>query len=82
MRILVLCTGTVAAAKWPKVICNTSLENADTSAGRGDAWRATCVLIAVMKDGVDIGHHTSTNVDEYAHIAFYHAIMVCGAIQS
>jgi arsenate reductase len=34
--------------------------------------------VAVMKeDGIDISHHTSNHVDEYAHILFDYVITVC-----
>ena len=34
--------------------------------------------IAIMReDGIDISHHTSTNVDEYRGLAFDHVITVC-----
>ena len=34
--------------------------------------------VAIMKDdGIDISHHTSNHVDEYAHIDFDYIITVC-----
>ena len=79
MRILVLCTGNS---------CRSQMAHGYLQRFGGDALEVFSagiethgvhrLAIAVMKeDGIDIGHHTSNNVDEYRHIPFDHVITVC-----
>lgn len=34
-------------------------------------------IAAMAEDGIDISHHTSNNITEYAHVAFDQIITVC-----
>lgn len=79
MRILVLCTGNSCRSQ----MAHGYLEHfAGTHAKVYSAGVETHGVnpraIAIMKeDGIDIGHHTSNNVDEYRDIVFDHVITVC-----
>jgi arsenate reductase (thioredoxin) len=78
-KILVLCTGNS---------CRSQMAEGYLRAFAGDAAEIYSAgvethgvnprAVAVMKeDGVDISHHTSNNMDEYAHINFDIVITVC-----
>ncbi len=79
MKILVLCTGNSCRSQiaegYLRYFANGRAEI--YSAGvetHGVNPRA----IAIMKeDGIDISHHTSNNINEYAGVAFDYIITVC-----
>ena len=79
MKILVLCTGNSCRSQ----IAHGYLQHfagrrAEIFSAGVETHGVNPRAIAVMKeDGIDIGHHTSNNVDEYGDIAFDHVITVC-----
>ena len=79
MKILVLCTGNSCRSQ----IAHGYLEHlagklAVVYSAGVETHGVNPRAIAVMKeDGIDIGHHTSNNVNEYQDIAFDHVITVC-----
>jgi len=78
-NILVLCTGNSCRSQLLQGYLQQALGNAATvySAGvevHGVNPRAVRVM---AEDGVDISHHTSNHVDEYAHVPFDYVLTVC-----
>jgi len=77
--ILVLCTGNSCRSQLLHGYLQQALGHKATvySAGvevHGVNPRAVRVL---AEDGVDISHHTSNHVDEYAHVPFDYVLTVC-----
>ena len=78
-RILVLCTGNSTRSQMAHGYLQQFVgDNAEVlSAGvetHGLNPRAVATMAA---DGIDISHHTSNHVDEYAHLPIDHVITVC-----
>ncbi len=78
-NILILCTGNSCRSQMAEAyVRHFHGDVADVySAGietHGLNLRAVQVL---MEDGIDISHHTSNHVDEYAHISFDLVVTVC-----
>ena len=78
-RILVLCTGNSCRSQ----IAHGYLEHfgkdkVEVSSAGIETHGVNPRAIATMKeDGIDISHHTSNNVNEYADKAFDYVITVC-----
>ncbi|RSK25003.1 arsenate reductase ArsC [Hymenobacter metallilatus] len=78
-NILVLCTGNSCRSQLLHGYLEQALGDRATvySAGvevHGLNPRAVRVM---AEDGVDISHHTSNHVDEYAHVPFDYVLTVC-----
>jgi arsenate reductase len=78
-NVLVLCTGNSCRSQLLHGYLNQELGDQATvySAGvevHGVNPRAVRVM---AEDGVDISHHTSNHVDEYAHVPFDYVLTVC-----
>ena len=78
-NVLVLCTGNSCRSQLLHGYLNQELGDQATvySAGvevHGVNPRAVRVM---AEDGVDIRHHTSNHVDEYAHVPFNYVLTVC-----
>ena len=78
-RILVLCTGNSTRSQMAHGYLQQFVgDNAEVlSAGvetHGLNPRAVATMAA---DGIDISHHTSNHVDEYAHLPIDYVITVC-----
>ncbi|RZL06340.1 MAG: arsenate reductase ArsC [Hymenobacter sp.] len=76
---MVLCTGNSCRSQLLHGYLNQELGDQATvySAGvevHGVNPRAVRVM---AEDGVDISHHTSNHVDEYAHVPFDYVLTVC-----
>lgn len=78
-RILVLCTGNSARSQMAEGYLQTFAGNRAEVLSAGVAPHGVNPLsIQVMaEDGIDISHHTSNHVDEYAAIPFDYVITVC-----
>ncbi|MBL7985669.1 MAG: arsenate reductase ArsC [Flavobacteriales bacterium] len=79
MRILVLCTGNSCRSQMAHgYLQHFAGTRAEVYSAGVETHGVNPRAIAVMKeDGMDISHHTSTNVDEYRDIVFDHVITVC-----
>ena len=79
MRILVLCTGNSCRSQMAQgYLQHFAGKRAEIFSAGVETHGVNPRAIAVMKeDGIDISHHTSTNVEEYDDIAFDHVITVC-----
>ena len=79
MRILVLCTGNSCRSQMAQgYLQHYAGKRAEIYSAGVETHGVNPRAIAVMKeDDIDISHHASTNVDEYADIAFDHVITVC-----
>ncbi|MGI4742662.1 MAG: arsenate reductase ArsC [Janthinobacterium lividum] len=78
-NVLVLCTGNSCRSQLLQGYLQQALGARATvySAGietHGLNPRAVCVM---AEDGVDISHHTSNHVDEYAAVPFDYVLTVC-----
>ena len=78
-NVLVLCTGNSCCSQLLHGYLTQELGDQATvySAGvevHGVNPRAVRVM---AEDGVDISHHTSNHVDEYAHVPFDYVLTVC-----
>ncbi len=79
MRILVLCTGNSCRSQIAHgYLQHLAGRQADVYSAGVETHGVNPRAIAVMReDGIDIAHHTSNNVTEYADVAFDHVITVC-----
>ena len=79
MRILVLCTGNSCRSQMAHgYLQHYAGKRAEVFSAGVETHGVHPLAIAVMQeDGIDIGHHTSNNVDAYREIAFDHVITVC-----
>lgn len=78
-NILVLCTGNSCRSQIAEAYLRHFADSTVTvySAGietHGVNPRAIAVL---AEDGIDISHHTSNHVDEYANVQFHTVLTVC-----
>ena len=79
-NILVLCTGNSCRSQMAHGYLNHFLDNKTVkvySAGIETHGLNPGALAIMKEDGLDITHHTSNNVTEYAEIAFDYIITVC-----
>ena len=79
MRILVLCTGNSCRSQMAHgYLEHFAGERAEIMSAGVETHGVNPRAIAVMmEDQIDISHHTSNHVDEYADIEFDHVITVC-----
>lgn len=79
MNILVLCTGNSCRSQMAEGYLRQLAGKKATVYSAGvETHGLNPRAVAVMKeDGIDISHHTSNHVDEYAHILFDYVITVC-----
>jgi len=80
INILVLCTGNSCRSQMAHGYLNHFLDNKTVkvySAGIETHGLNPGALAIMKEDGLDITHHTSNNVTEYAEIAFDYIITVC-----
>ena len=79
MKILVLCTGNSCRSQIAQGYLHYFAgKRAEIFSAGVETHGVNPRAIAVMKeDHIDIGHHTSNNVDEYRDIEFDHVITVC-----
>ena len=78
-RILVLCTGNSARSQLAQgYLQHFAGKAAEVYSAGVDPKGVNPLAVQVMaEDGIDISHHTSNHVDEYADIAFDYVITVC-----
>lgn len=78
-NVLVLCTGNSCRSQLMHGYLTQLLGEKATVYSAGiETHGVNPKAIAVMQeDGVDIGHHTSNHVDEYANVPFNYVITVC-----
>jgi arsenate reductase len=78
-NVLVLCTGNSCRSQLMHGYLAQSLSNQATVYSAGiETHGVNPKAIQVMReDGVDISHHTSNHVDEYATVPFDYVITVC-----
>lgn len=78
-KILVLCTGNSCRSQMAHgYLQHFGAERvAIFSAGVETHGVNPKAIAAMAEDGIDISHHTSNNITEYAHVAFDHIITVC-----
>lgn len=79
-NILVLCTGNSCRSQMAHGYLNEFLDNKSVnvySAGIETHGLNPGALMIMKEDGIDISHHTSNHVDEYANINFDYIITVC-----
>lgn len=78
-NVLVLCTGNSCRSQLAEgYLRHFAKEKAKIYSAGIEAHGVNPRAIATMKeDGIDISHHTSNLVDEYATIAFDYIITVC-----
>ncbi len=79
MRILVLCTGNSCRSQMAHgYLQHFAGKRAKVFSAGVETHGENPRAVAIMKeDGIDIGHHTSNNVDEYRDLSFDHVITVC-----
>lgn len=79
MNILILCTGNSCRSQMAHGYLQQFAGNRATVYSAGvETHGLNPRAVAVMKeDGIDISHHTSNHVDEYAHINFDYVVTVC-----
>ncbi|MCW5906770.1 MAG: arsenate reductase ArsC [Chitinophagales bacterium] len=79
MNILVLCTGNSCRSQIAEAYLRHFAGDKATVYSAGvETHGLNPRAVAVMKeDGIDISHHTSNHVDEYAHVSFDYVITVC-----
>ncbi|QOI97974.1 MAG: arsenate reductase ArsC [Flammeovirgaceae bacterium] len=78
-KILVLCTGNSCRSQIAEgYLRHFAKGKADIFSAGIEAHGVNPRAVAIMKeDGIDISHHTSNNVSEYAHMDFDYVITVC-----
>ena len=79
-KVLVLCTGNSCRSQIAHGYLNhfTDREKVTVYSAGVETHGVNPNAVSVMKeDGIDISHHTSNNVDEYAAIPFDYVITVC-----
>lgn len=78
-NILVLCTGNSCRSQMAHGYLNQfASEKANIYSAGIETHGLNPGALAIMKeDGIDITHHTSNHVDEYAHVDFDYIITVC-----
>ncbi len=79
-NILVLCTGNSCRSQMAHGYLNHFLDNGVAtvySAGIETHGLNPGALAIMKEDGIDISHHTSNHVDEYADIDFDYIVTVC-----
>ncbi|HZX75036.1 MAG TPA: arsenate reductase ArsC [Cyclobacteriaceae bacterium] len=78
-KILVLCTGNSCRSQIAHGYLNKFVNGkADVYSAGIETHGVNPKAIQTMKeDGIDISHHTSNNVNEYANINFDYVITVC-----
>ena len=78
-RILVLCTGNSTRSQMAHgYLQQFAADKAEVlSAGVETHGLNPRVVKTMAEDGVDISHHTSNHVDEYAHLPIDYVITVC-----
>lgn len=79
-NILVLCTGNSCRSQMAHGYLNHFLANKEAnvySAGIETHGLNPGALMIMEKDGIDISHHTSNHVDEYADVDFDYIVTVC-----
>lgn len=78
-KILVLCTGNSCRSQMAHgYLAHFAGDRAEVySAGVETHGVNPMAVQAMLEDGIDISHHTSNHVDEYAHIPFDYVITVC-----
>jgi arsenate reductase len=79
MNILVLCTGNSCRSQLAEGYLRYFAGDKATiySAGIETHGVNPKAIATMLEDGIDISHHTSNNVDEYANIDFDYVITVC-----
>lgn len=79
MNILVLCTGNSCRSQLAEgYLRKFASDKANIYSAGIETHGVNSRAIATMKeDGIDIAHHTSNHVDEYASIDFDYVITVC-----
>ncbi|RSK24948.1 arsenate reductase ArsC [Hymenobacter metallilatus] len=78
-NVLVLCTGNSCRSQLLHGYLHQLLGDAVTvySAGVETHGLNPRAVQVMREDGVDISHHTSNHVDEYAHVPFDYVLTVC-----
>lgn len=78
-KILVLCTGNSARSQLAQgYLQHFSADSVQVYSAGVDPKGVNPLAVQVMaEDGIDIAHHTSNHVDEYAEISFDYIITVC-----
>lgn len=78
-RILILCTGNSCRSQIAEgYLSHFAGDKAEVYSAGIETHGVNPKAIAVMKeDGIDISHHTSTNINEYRNIDFDYVITVC-----
>ena len=78
-NILVLCTGNSCRSQMAHGYLNKFTQgNASIYSAGIETHGLNPGAVAIMKeDGIDISHHTSNHVDEYADVNFDYIITVC-----
>jgi arsenate reductase len=78
-NILVLCTGNSCRSQMAEgYLRHFAGDKANVYSAGIETHGVNPKAIQVMaEDGIDISHHTSNNVDEYAGLPFDHVITVC-----
>jgi arsenate reductase len=78
-RILVLCTGNSCRSQMAHGYLEHFGKNKVEvfSAGIETHGVNPRAISSMKEDGIDISHHTSNNVNEYAHLTFDYVITVC-----
>jgi arsenate reductase len=82
-KVLVLCTGNSCRSQIAEgYLRHFAGDKAEIySAGVETHGLNPNAVATMLADGLDISHHTSNNVNEYAHIAFDFVITVCDNAQ-
>ena len=76
--ILVLCTGNSCRSQLLHGYLQQELgERAAVYSAGVEVHGLNPRAVRVAEDGVDISHHTSNHVDEYAHVPFAYVLTVC-----
>ena len=78
-RILVLCTGNSTRSQMAHgYLQHVAGDRAEVLSAGVETHGLNPRAVATMADdGIDISHHTSNHVDEYAHLIIDHIITVC-----
>ena len=78
-RILVLCTGNSTRSQMAHGYLQQFVgDNAEVLSAGVETHGLNSRAVATMAaDGIDISHHTSNHVDEYAHLPIDYVITVC-----
>ncbi len=78
-KILVLCTGNSCRSQIAEgYLRHFSVDKADVfSAGVETHGLNPRAIATMLEDGIDISHHTSNHIDDFAHLNFDFVITVC-----